>query len=517
MKSKVGTVSAGKMYNGGTARTHREWRGLADTWYDYKCWVKNWGKMFAFLANPQCLKGFFRYRWMLDYMAAIDMVDRSTEGTRGTQLRMAHTVYDFIVEQLIRTLTLIFEADRRIGGSKEKDDKTVVMDENMMEELMFGFPTLTALAPQMCSVFARSAVSQHSAIHYIDKAEEYGITGDVCTMPKAELGVAIEDDNPILGKCMLHCNTTCDTSLMGNGIEDRRYKKPAFAIAAPHLLEDELIIDYAVDEIKATIAFVEEQTGEKWDWAAYFENMRLFNDNTRSFLEIMEIAKTDYPQVPENIYALHRDVYYMRMMNATSAEYLEVDNKVRELMYKGYKNKELICAEPRHRAIMWGVQAEFYTAFPNWLITCWGILPIAHFMNLTSTEIYADTDTPENREQAYRDLADLYVKTIMRNRSETGYRYGVEDLWRYCEEFKCDMIVMYEQMACKAMTGYHGIYEEEAAKRGLHVVWVTHCLLDTRKASRQNMRDEVNRYMHTVLGEEPLDPELEVIADENGW
>lgn len=517
MKSKVGTVSAGKMYNGGTARTHREWRGLADTWYDYKCWVKNWLKMFAFLANPQCIKGFFRYRWMLDYMAAIDMVDRSTEGTRGTQLRMAHTVYDFIVTQLIRTLTLIFDSDQRIGGSPEKDSKVVVMDENMMEEIMFGFPTLTPLAPQMCSVFARSAVSQHSAIYYIDKAEEYGITGDVCTMPKAELGFAIEEDHPILGKCMLHSNTTCDTSLMGNSIEDRRYKKSAFAIAAPHFLEDELIFDYAVDEIKDAIAFVEKQTGEKWDWSAYFENMRLFNENTRSFLEIMELAKTDYPQVPENIYALHRDVYYMRMMNATSAEYLEVDNKVRELMYEGYKNKELLCVEPRHRALMWGVQAEFYTAFPNWLITCWGILPVAYFMNLTSTEIYADTDTPENREQAYRDLADLYIKTIMRNRSETGYRYGVEEMWRFCEEFKCDMIVMYEQMACKAMTGYHGIYEEEAAKRGLHIVWVTHCLLDPRKASRQNMRDEVNRYMHTVLGEEPLDPELEVIADENAW
>ena len=31
------------------------------------------------------------------------------------------------------------------------------------------------------------------------------------------------------------------------------------------------------------------------------------------------------------------------------------------------------------------------------------------------------------------------------------------------------------------------------------------------------MRDCVNRYMHTVLGEEPLDPSLEVIADDNAW
>lgn len=517
MKAKIGTVSPGRLYNGGKARSRREWRGLADTWYDYRCWVKNWAQLAKFATNPQCLKGFFRYRWMLDYLATIDMVDRHTEGTRGTQLRMAHTVYDFIVHQIVRTMTMIFEADQRIGGDKAKDAKAVVFDENMMEEIIFGFPNLNALCPQLCSVFARSAVAQHSAPYYIDKAEEYGITGDACTMPKAELGVAIEDDNPILGACMLHSNTTCDTSLMGNTIEDRRYQKPAFSVAAPHYLADEMIKEYAADEVRDAIRFIEEHTGEKWDWDAYFENMRLFNENTRSFLEIMEMQKSDMPQLPDNNYALHRDIYYMRIINATSAEYLEVDNKLRELMYKGYKNRELLTAQPRHRAIMWGVQAQFYTNFPNWLLTCWGILPLIHFLNLTSTEIYADTDTPENREQAYYDLADLYVKALMRNRVEAGFRYAVDDLWRFCEEFRCDMIIMYEQISCKAMNGYRGIVEEEAARRGIHVVWVTHSLLDPRKASRQNMRDDVNRYMRTVLGEEPLDAALEIIADENAW
>lgn len=517
MIGKLFKEPAESTYNGGKTRRYREWRGLSDTWYDYKCWVKNWGQLVKFACNVQNIKGFFRYRWMLDYLAALDLVDRSTMGTRKTQLRIAHTTYDFIVRQIIRSLTLMFEADERIGGNAEKSEKAVVLDENMMEELMFGFPTLTRMCPQLMEVFARSAVAQHSGEYYIDKAEEYGITGDVCTMPKAELGVAIEDDNPILGKCLLHSNTTCDTSLMGNSLEGRRYAKPSFAIAAPHVLDDKLIYEYAVEEIKSAIHFVERETGEKWDWNAYFENMRLYNAVTRSFLEILELQKTDYPQVSENNYALHRDLYYMRMLNATSAEILAVDDKIRELMYKGYAEKETLCREHRHRAIVWGVQAEFYTAFPNWLINCWGIIPITHFMNLTSTEIYADTDTPDNREQAYYDLADLYIKTIMRNRSESGLKYAVDELWQFCEEFNCDMIIMYEQIACKAMMGYHGIFDEEAAKRGIHLVWVTHCLLDPRKASRQNIRDEVNRYMRTVLGEEPLDASLEVIADDNAW
>jgi hypothetical protein len=41
--------------------------------------------------------------------------------------------------------------------------------------------------------------------------------------------------------------------------------------------------------------------------------------------------------------------------------------------------------------------------------------------------------------------------------------------------------------------------------------------MDPRKASRQNMRTEVNRYMRAVLHEEPLDPSLEEFDDSNAW
>ena len=59
--------------------------------------------------------------------------------------------------------------------------------------------------------------------------------------------------------------------------------------------------------------------------------------------------------------------------------------------------------------------------------------------------------------------------------------------------------------------------EEEARKRGLHLVWVTHGLMDPRAASRADMRNEVNMYMRSVLNEEPLDASLEEIDDSNAW
>ena len=67
------------------------------------------------------------------------------------------------------------------------------------------------------------------------------------------------------------------------------------------------------------------------------------------------------------------------------------------------------------------------------------------------------------------------------------------------------------------MSGYHGLFEEEARKHGIHLIWVTHSLMEPRDASRADMRTEVNRYMRTVLREEPLDPTLEDFDDSDAW
>ena len=240
--------------------------------------------------------------------------------------------------------------------------------------------------------------------------------------------------------------------------------------------------------------------------------MKIFNQETRNFLEWLEVNKTDYPQVVGNNIAPFRYAYYM-VAGGREIGFLDAEKKINKLMYKAYENKVPVVSEVRHRAIVWGVQAQYYSHFPAWLQNCWGIIPLVDMLSLTSTKIYSEDD----KEQAYYDMADLYANMVMRNRSEGGYQVGVEDLWRFCEEFRADVVIMYEHIGCKAVTGYHGLYEEQARKHNVHLIWVTHGLMDPRDASRQSMRNDVNRYMRTVFHEEPLDPSLEEFDDSNAY
>lgn len=512
MGKAINSQKLGKFYKGGRTRTHREWRGLKDTWYDYTRWLFIWKTMIKFMAKKQNIKGFFRYRWMMNYICATDFLDRHTEGLRGPQLRIAHMEFDLIVEHMCDTMSTLFAADQNIGGDPKKSKKLVILDENMMSQVMNGFPNLRAINIEIPPIYTSSTMSSDSIIHYLDVVEEFGLPGDVCPMPAGELGVAIEDDYPKVGICALQCNTTCDGSLMGNGLNARHYDIPTFQIAVPIRYTDPETRDYAAQEIRNAIKFVEDTTGEKFDWDHYFECMKNFNAETECFKEWLDVSKTDYPQVIGNNVALYRDAYY-QVAGGRDPAFKENEQAICKIMYDAYERKNPVVSQVRHRALLWGVQAQYYSAFPLWLQNCWGIVPLIDMLSLTSTEIYSESD----KNQAMYDLADLYAKENMRNRSEGGYEVGVEDLWRFCEEFRADMVIMYEHTRCKSMTGYHGIFEEEARKRGIHLIWVTHGLMDPRYASRNDMRTEVNRYMRTVLHEEPLDPSLEEFDDSKAW
>ena len=86
-----------------------------------------------------------------------------------------------------------------------------------------------------------------------------------------------------------------------------------------------------------------------------------------------------------------------------------------------------------------------------------------------------------------------------------------------CEKFNANIVIMYDHVSCKNFGGLHGLFEDQARERGIHLIWVQHDLMDPRTVSRKAMRDAVNKYMSTVFREEPLDPTYLDYSDELTW
>ena len=330
-KKRVGEKQLGVLFNEGKVRRRREWRGIKDTLYDYGRWLYLLSILARVIIKPRNVKAMFRYRWFANYLAVPHMMDKFTMGLRDEPLRIVHTAMDFVVKDVATCIDNSIKGDRRTGNNAKYSDKCVLWDENAMTAAMMGFPTLNCILREVPTMFSANLLNQHSGLHYLDVAQQFGIPGDVCPMPEAELGVSIDDDFPVLGKCAVQVNTTCDGSLMGNGLIakrlEREYGIPTFQLVAPMRHKEDDVQKYAANDIKKAIAFIEEQTGEKWDWTHYFECAKRVNQTTRNRVAWLEINSTPYPQFIGATFSLYNDTNYMGNCGRFPI-FAEIDKKI---------------------------------------------------------------------------------------------------------------------------------------------------------------------------------------------
>lgn len=493
---------------------HREWRGFKDTLYDFYRWLITWKDMIKMVlkAPVATVKGLWKYRWMSSYLTAPSFVDRHTEGLRGPQLRMTHLHFNMIIKHATGLLNTSFVADEKSYPKNKLSKKIVCIDELIPVEFMAGFPNLTVVPVQTMPIFLSSMVDQKVVPPYLDAVENYGVPADVCPLPSAEAGVAVEDDYPKFGTCMVVCNMPCDGSIMTSSFQDRRFKLTTHVYNVPLRYTEEEVQEYAVKELKEMIKFVEEQTGEKFDWDAFLSALESYNKQLDYELEKWDINKTDYPQMTGATFWLYR-LYYYHLSGGYDKRFLKVDKKVNKIMLKAYEKKTPVSKEMRHRAVVWSCPANYYTSFANWLENCWGINVVMDMETMISY-IKFRTDTHEH---ALQDLAKTYQRATMRKHTKGGYRNVVDELWRIVEEYNADTVIMYDQISCKGMDGLLGTFEDQARERNINFIWVQQDLMDSRTISRRDMREQVNKYMTTVLQEKPVDESLLDFDDSQAW
>ena len=511
---KNGEKHLGRLYRkGAMATVRREWRGLKDTAYDYKEWLRMWGMLLGTFSKDliPALNTTFWYRWMISYMCCVGFMDKNTMGLRGSNLQMSHLMIYDIFRYVAENLVLLAKGDRKNGNSEELNKKIVLFDEMTMGQIMAGFPDLIGIPYQLMPVFLVSEIDQLTCVPYIDAVESFGLPADTCPVPSSECGALVIDALPHLGSCFISSSMPCDGSVMASSYMSRRFPDlPVFHLTFPVRYEYEETVEDAAEDVKACIRFVERQTGAKWNWDAYFTTMKRFNEETKYELEKWDVNKTAYPQILGPCYELFRKWNY-EMDGGMDPRVMKTCKKVSEILMKAYERRE----EPwpgkmKYRAIVWSCPAHYYANFTNWLANCWGVDVLVEMESLNFTK---PLET-EDKEEALKDLSRLYERMVMRRHTNGGYHNVVDELWRQCEAWNVDIIIMYQNVACKNMATLQGILDEQARDKGYHMIWINHDLMDPRTVSRKDMRAIVNEYMRTVMQAEPVDPTLCDFDDE---
>jgi len=511
-----GEKTLGKLYRkGDMVPVRREWRGAADTAYDFYRWAKMWGMLLMTFSRDlvPALNSTFYYRWMISYMCCVGFMDKNTSGQKGSALKMSHLMTYDIFRYVAENLVFLAKGDKKNGNSSELNKKVVLFDEMTMGQIMAGFPDLLGIPYQLMPVFLVSEIDQLTCVPYIDAVESFGLPADTCPVPSSECGALVVDALPHMGSCFISSSMPCDGSTMASEYMSRRFPDlPVYHLTFPVRYEDEETTRYAVDDIKGCIKFVEDVTGAKWNWDAYFKQMKRFNEETAYELQKWEVNKTDYPQIIGPSYELFRKWNY-EMDGGADPRVMKTFKKVNDIMMRAYeKREEAWRGKMRYRGIVWSCPAHYYANFSNWLANCWGIDILVEMESLNFTKVLET----EDKEEALMDLARLYERMVMRRHTNGGYQNVVDEMWRQVEDWRAEIIIMYQNVACKNMATLQGILDDTCRDRNAHMIWIEHDLMDPRTVSRKTMRDKVNEYMRTVMQAEPVDPTLCDFDDELG-
>ena len=504
----------GRLYRkGAMATVRREWRGIKDTAYDFYEWARMWVMLLMTFSKDliPALNSALHYRWMISYFCCHGFMDKNLMGLRGSNLRMSHILIYDVFRYVAENLVLLSKADRKNGNSTELNKMLVTFDEMTMGQIMAGFPDLLGIPHQLLPVFLVSEIDQLTCVPYIDAVESFGLPADCCPVPSSECGALVVDALPDMGSGFISSSMPCDGSTMASSYFSRRFPNtPVFHLCFPVRYEDETVLQSAAEDIKACIKFIEDQTGAKWNWDAYFSAMKRFNIETSYELQKWEINKTPYPQLLGPVNELFRKWNYERD-GGIDPRVIGTCEKVNKILLEAYEKRE----EPwpgkmKYRAIVWSCPAHYYANFSNWAANCWGINVLVEMESLNFTK---PLET-EDKEEALRDLARLYERMVMRRHTNGGYHNVVTELWRQCEDWNAKLIIMYQNVACKNMATVQGLLDDQGRERGYDLIWIEHDLMDPRTVSRRTMRDKVNEYMRTVMNAEPVDPSLVEFEDE---
>ena len=509
-----GEKRLGRLYaKGAMATVRREWRGIKDTAYDFYEWARMWGMLLMTFSKDliPALNSALHYRWMISYFCCHGFMDKNIMGLRGRALKMSHLLIYDIFRYVAENLFLLSKADRKNGNSNELNKMLITFDEMTMGQIMAGFPDLCGIPHQLLPVFLVSEIDQLTCVPYIDAVESFGLPSDTCPVPSSECGALVIDALPDMGCGFISSSMPCDGSTMASSYFSRRFPNtPVFHLCFPVRYEDESVLQSAAEDIKACIKFIEDKTGAKWNWDAYFSAMKRFNKETSYELEKWEINKTKYPQLLGPCYELFRKWNY-EMDGGIDPRVISTCEKVSKLIREAYEDRdEAWVGKMKYRAIVWSCPAHYYANFSNWAANCWGIDVLVEMESLNFTK---PLET-EDKEEALRDLARLYERMVMRRHTNGGYHNVVTELWRQCEAWDAKLIIMYQNVACKNMATVQGLLDDQGRERGYDLIWIEHDLMDPRTVSRRTMRDKVNEFMRTVKNAEPVDPSLVEFEDE---
>jgi len=263
----------------------------------------------------------------------------------------------------------------------EKDGKNAyVFVMGSMNEILKAFD-LPVVFPEINSL--QTAVRK-VAHEFLDEAEDYGYSPDICGYVKADVAVQLRGGDHPMGQIpkpsMAVYTNACNTYIKWAEIWERMYGIPIFTLDVPGTRQGGVVTSrgersfendrsYVEAQLRELITLCEEVTGKKFDIDKLREVLGHANDVSTSWSRVLELNSN----TPSVFNALTDGTIYLGVANGfrgTAAGSTYFKNLVEEMEYK-VKHRIGTLTDEQHRLLFVGVPCypifrRFNEIFTEW-------------------------------------------------------------------------------------------------------------------------------------------------------
>jgi benzoyl-CoA reductase/2-hydroxyglutaryl-CoA dehydratase subunit BcrC/BadD/HgdB len=325
---------------------------------------------------------------------------------------------------------------------------------------------------------------------YVDTAEENGTPPEVCVLDKFMLGALLRNQMP-QADFIVTASAPCDSSRIGYQMFEQVTDCPVYRLDAPAEDSPEAHSYYA-GEIRKLIAFLEAQTGNRFDADRLREVCEESNRGTDALLELFELRRARPCPHPGSVTFNS----YLSVLNCLGlpalTRYIEF---LRDDAADAVRQGRGALAEEKYRVLWYYVPVTFDIEMHAWLEENFKAVVI---MDLLSSFFRQDPIDTTNLDTMLLGLARRGLEATMGRLRVNSAKLSERFLRDYAD-FAADCVVFPGPVGCKHVWGWLGLLREICRERGIPICAFDLDWMDSRVRSVDSVRATIEEFFTTVM------------------
>ncbi len=346
---------------------------------------------------------------------------------------------------------------------------------------------------------------RRTAHEYLDQAEDYGYSPDICGYVKADVAVQLRGGEHPMGKIpkpsLAVLTNACNTYIKWAEIWERMYNIPIFTIDIPGTREADRQVwqgdaDYENDrryvevQLRELITLCEKVTKKKFDIDKFREILRLAIDMSAGWKRVLELNESR----PAVFNALTDGTIFLGVANGfrgtkIGSEYFK--RLAEEMEYKA-AHKIGGLTEEKHRLAFVGVPCYPIFRRFNEMFTEWG----GTFVNSTYLWFASGGTNRGFQYDLKKPIESLADGVLMNVRDAMDSMFHQDRvLLDMCKDFHVDGIVYHPIKSCRTVsTGLADSRSYLSKKNGIPSLFIESDMMDKRVVSEAQMKNRIDAF-----------------------